>query len=374
MDRELRTQARLSKRTLTTQADIGNTVYGTEVHSVNGKTGHVVLDAEDVGALSSDTVIPSLDGYATEEWVREQGYLTEHQDISGKADKATTLAGYGIENAYTKTEVDALVDGQTAPVSSVNGKTGAVTITAQELGALTEHQDVSGKADKSEIPTKTSELTNDSGFLTQHQDLTPYALKSEIPVVPTNVSAFTNDVGYLTQHQDLSAYALKSTVYTKTQVDTALEAKADASDVLTPLIGDADNITPRQVMDCLEEGRNVSVSKEFEFSGVNFNLTFTAWNRVTDIPYEGQYADLVISNTIAVFGEGYYLFEMLGGKYNNGTMPWQIVSTQITTPQDLSDYALKSEIPTVTNDFTDAYKGKVDSLWDDYQDAITALG
>jgi len=129
-----------------------------------------------------------------------------------------------------------------APVSSVNGKTGAVTITAQELGALTEHQDISGKADKSEIPTKTSELTNDSGFLTQHQDLTLYALKSEIPVVPANVSAFTNDAGYLTQHQDLSAYALKS------------------------------------------------------------------------------------------------------------------------------------EIPTVTNDFTDAYKGKVDSLWEDYRDALVALG
>ena len=237
MDRELRTQARLSKRTLTTQADIGNTVYGTEVHSVNGKTGHVVLDAEDVGALSSDTVIPSLDGYATEEWVREQGYLTEHQDISGKADKATTLAGYGIENAYTKTEVDALVDGQTAPVSSVNGKTGAVTITAQELGALTEHQDISGKADKSEIPTKTSELTNDSGFLTQHQDLSSYALKSELPTVPTDVSAFTNDAGYLTQHQSLADYATKAEIPTvtndftndyKSKVDSLWEDYQDA--------------------------------------------------------------------------------------------------------------------------------------------------
>lgn len=313
MARDIITKARLEGGEIRTKANIGNTVYGTEVHSVNGKAGHVVLSAEDVGALPLDTPIPSLDGYATEEWVQEQGYLTEHQDISGKADK-------------------------------------------------------------SEIPTKTSELTNDSGFLTQHQDLTPYALKSEIPVVPANVSAFTNDAGYLTQHQDLSAYALKSTVYTKAQVDVALEAKADASDVLTPLIGDADNITPRQVMDCLEEGRNVSVSKEFEFSGIDFNLTFTAWNRVTDIPYEGQYTDLVISNTIAAFGESYYLFEMLGGKYNNGTLPWQIMSTQIITPQDLSDYATKAEIPTVTNDFTNDYKSKVDSLWDDYQDAITALG
>ena len=31
------------------------------------------------------------------------------QDISGKADKATTLSGYGITNAYTKTETDSAI-------------------------------------------------------------------------------------------------------------------------------------------------------------------------------------------------------------------------------------------------------------------------
>ena len=44
--------------------------------------------------------------YVTETELDSKGYLTEHQDISGKADKATTLAGYGIANAYTKQEVD----------------------------------------------------------------------------------------------------------------------------------------------------------------------------------------------------------------------------------------------------------------------------
>lgn len=34
------------------------------------------------------------------------GYLTEHQDISGLASKATTLNGYGITDAYTSKEVD----------------------------------------------------------------------------------------------------------------------------------------------------------------------------------------------------------------------------------------------------------------------------
>ena len=132
-------------------------------------------------------------------------------------------------------------------VESVNGKTGQVTLTAQDVGAtteqwvnqqnylksipseyitetelnakgyLTEHQDISNLATKAEVPTKTSQLINDSNFLTEHQDLTGYAtetyvdnkvsgidlsgyaLKTEIPTVPTNVSAFNNDVGYLTE-------------------------------------------------------------------------------------------------------------------------------------------------------------------------------
>lgn len=33
-----------------------------------------------------------------------------------------------------------------------------------------------------------------------------------------------------------------------------------------------------------------------------------------------------------------------------------------------------SSIPTVTNDFTDAYKNKVDTLWTDYQSALAAMG
>ena len=132
-------------------------------------------------------------------------------------------------------------------VESVNGKTGQVTLTAEDVGAtteqwvnqqnylksipseyitetelnakgyLTEHQDISNLATKAEVPTKTSQLINDSNFLTEHQDLTGYAtegyvdnkvseidlsgyaLKTEIPTVPTNVSAFNNDVGYLTE-------------------------------------------------------------------------------------------------------------------------------------------------------------------------------
>ena len=49
-------------------------------------------------------------------------------------------------------------------VNSVNGKTGDVVLTASDIGAL---------PDSTPIPTKTSDLTNDSGFITS-SDLSPY--------------------------------------------------------------------------------------------------------------------------------------------------------------------------------------------------------
>ena len=62
--------------------------------------------------------------------------------------------------------------------------------TAEEVGAL---------PNTTKIPSKTSELTNDSGFLTQHQDLSAYAKKTDIPSVPTKTSQLTNDRGFLTE-------------------------------------------------------------------------------------------------------------------------------------------------------------------------------
>lgn len=61
---------------------------------------------------------------------------------------------------------------------------------------LTEHQSLTDYAKKSEVPTKTSQLTNDSGFLTQHQSLTDYAKKTDIP---TKVSQLINDADYATK-------------------------------------------------------------------------------------------------------------------------------------------------------------------------------
>lgn len=51
-----------------------------------------------------------------------------------------------------------------------------------------------GKADKAELPTKTSDLTNDSGFLTSHQSLSNYYNKAEINTMIGNIESLLAQV------------------------------------------------------------------------------------------------------------------------------------------------------------------------------------
>lgn len=111
---------------------------------------------------------------------------------SGMSD-AEYQAGTGTSNRLiTPARLKAAIELH-APVQSVNGQTGAVTVN---------------------VPTKTSDLTNDSGYITSApvqsvngqtgtvnldaSDVGALPDSTVIPTVPTNVSAFNNDAGYLT--------------------------------------------------------------------------------------------------------------------------------------------------------------------------------
>lgn len=68
--------------------------------------------------------------------------------------------------------------------------------------------DLSSYAKITDLPTKTSQLTNDSGYITNVPDeyiteaelnAKGYATTSQIPTVPTNVSEFTNDAHYASE-------------------------------------------------------------------------------------------------------------------------------------------------------------------------------
>ncbi len=102
-------------------------------------------------------------------------------------------------------------------------------------------------SNKPTIPTKTSQLTNDSGFLTQHQDLSNYVTGSDVSAALNNyakkattlagygitdakitgdtITLGSNSITPITQHQDLSEYV------TGSDVSTALNNYAKKNDL-----------------------------------------------------------------------------------------------------------------------------------------------
>lgn len=80
-------------------------------------------------------------------------FVTKTAPILSSTD-ITTALGY---TPYNSTNPNNYITSAGAPVQSVNTKTGAVTLTASDVGAL---------PDTTSIPSKTSDLTNDSGFIT----------------------------------------------------------------------------------------------------------------------------------------------------------------------------------------------------------------
>ena len=185
-------------------------------------------------------------------FINNQGYLTIHQDITGKEDSSNKVTSWSGTPSDTRYPSEKLVKDSLDNKADTSDIPTKVSDLTNDSGFLTSHQDISGKedssnkvsnwsgtpndthypseklvkdsldnkADASDIPTKVSDLTNDSGFLTTHQDISGKANISDLatvattgaysdltgtPTIPTNVSDLTNDAGYLTQHQSLDS-------------------------------------------------------------------------------------------------------------------------------------------------------------------------
>lgn len=162
--------------------------------------------------------IPSLDGYVTDEELTAKGYLTSHQDISGKVDKVkgkSLIADTEIERLksvknYDDTEIKtelAKKANSTDVTKEISDKIAEVISDAPEsFNTLKEISDwISGH--ENDASAMNSAIKDNKNAITTLQ--TDKADKTEIPTVPTNVSDFTNDAGYLTEHQDISNLVVK---------------------------------------------------------------------------------------------------------------------------------------------------------------------
>lgn len=109
------------------------------VASVNGKTGNVVLDASDVGALP-DSYTPTYPVRSVNNYTGD--VVLTAADVHALPDDYVPPVSVASVNGQTGTvvldaaDVGAMPDTYSAPVSSVNGKTGAVVLDAADVGAL----------------------------------------------------------------------------------------------------------------------------------------------------------------------------------------------------------------------------------------------
>lgn len=143
------------------------------------------------------------------------------------------------------------------------------------------------KANKSDVPTKVSQLTNDSGYLTQ-TDISNKAdraemnsallLKADKTEIPTKVSELTNDKGYLVQADiDLKA--------NKADVDTALALKADKTEIpvnVSQLVNDAGYLTEIEDVDLSEYAKSADVNAALELKADKAELEGLATETYVD--------------------------------------------------------------------------------------------
>lgn len=278
-----------------------------------------------------------LTGYATEDWVNTQiaNFLTESQ--------ITQLINNSLANYYTQEQVNNLLD---------------------------------NKADKSSIPTKTSDLTNDSGYITKSVDnLDNYYTETEINSllgnkantsdIPTKTSQLTNDSGYIDNTvNDLENYYKKNETYNQTQVNNLLNNKADKTEIPTKvseLENDKGYISEIPVASAtqlggIKVGDNLVITEDGVLSSIGGSTGTSDYNALSNKPA------LNTDNSVAL--------EVNAQEEISGTVSLHKVSKT----GNYNDLLNKPNIPSKTSDLTNDsgyITNTVDNLTNYYKKAET---
>ena len=259
-------------------------------------------------------------------------------------DKPTTIAGYGITDAKidgnnvvlgNKTITPYSANNPPAyPVDSVNGKTGVVTLSAADVGAL---------PNTTVIPDKTSQLDNDSGYITDSA-LTGYAKKTEIP---TKTSELTNDSGYITANDvpvksvdgatgDVVTNAVKTTTQTLTDAQKQ-QARTNIGAGTSSFDGDYNSLTNKPTIP-------TKTSQLTNDSGFITDAALTGYAKTTDVP----------TKTSQLENDSHYITanEAPVTSVNNKT------GAVVLTQDDVGD---GTTYVRTHNDFTDALKTQINT-------------
>lgn len=177
--------------------------------------------------------------------VVEEGEIVEDSSVDGISDALTEDNGGSVDPSSGGTDVtdatwgqmknvdeavDSIAEGVYALEKQANGKFGAKSL--ESTIAITRLNQRVNEVEDS-VPSKTSELTNDSGFLTEHQDISGKAEKSEVETLRAKVNDNTAEITTAkTNITDLRTYAddtfTKKKLATRTYTDVIASANTIA--------------------------------------------------------------------------------------------------------------------------------------------------
>lgn len=234
--------------------------------------------------------IPSLDGYAKtseipskvselendsnylssipEEYVTEteldaKGYLTEHQDISGKVDK---------------------VDGK----SLISDTEIARLATVDNYDDTAIKAEIAKKADTTSIPSKVSELTNDSNYQTAEQvnSTVTTEIAKVVADAPEDLNTLKEMSDWIAGHED-DASAMNSAISdNKTAIASLQTGKADKSEIPT---------TVAELTDSADYAKKTDIPTTLPANGGNAS-TVNGHTVKSDVPANAKFTDTTYSD------------------------------------------------------------------------------
>ncbi len=201
---------------------------GNVISSVTAKDGTVTFTTTSVATSETVTGLTNRVGQV-------------ETDLAGKADKSTTLAGYGITDAYTKGEVDSALSGKQATLTTEQQNAVNSGITTEKVATYDGYAaQIAAKADASVL----------ANYVTTENANANYAAKSTEGVASTastNAQQALTNIGTLT---NLTTDAKTNTVAAINEVATeaataqstataAQNAASEAQTDATQALGDA---------------------------------------------------------------------------------------------------------------------------------------